>query len=201
MVLNFGDIVTKYSLDIKGIIHVGGHFGQEAIVYKNYKIKKVIFFEPLLDNYKILIKNIFEYQAINCALGADDQIIEMHVENDNQSQSSSILNPKKHIQFYPDIKFNKVEYVKLKTLDSFNLKNYNFLYMDVQGYELEVLKGGISTLDNIDYIMCEVNIVEHYENSPLIEDLDVFLKKYNFIRFDTFIFPQMWGDAFYMKVK
>jgi FkbM family methyltransferase len=201
MVLNFGDIVTKYCLDIKGIIHVGGHFGQEAIVYKNYKIKKVIFFEPLLDNYKILIKNIFEYQAINCALGADDQIIEMHVENDNQSQSSSILNPKKHIQFYPDIKFNKVEYVKLKTLDSFNLKNYNFLYMDVQGYELEVLKGGISTLDNIDYIMCEVNIVEHYENSPLIEDLDVFLKKYNFIRFDTFIFPQMWGDAFYMKVK
>ena len=29
--------------------------------------------------------------------------------------------------------------------------------MDVQGYELEVLKGGLETLKQVDYVYCEVN--------------------------------------------
>ena len=32
--------------------------------------------------------------------------------------------------------------VEVKTLDSFDLKNVNFIKIDVQGYEFEVLEGG-----------------------------------------------------------
>ena len=33
--------------------------------------------------------------------------------------------------------------------------------MDVQGYELEVLKGGLETLKQVDYVYCEVNMYEN----------------------------------------
>jgi len=41
-----------------------------------------------------------------------------------------------------------------KTLDSFNLKNVNYIKMDVQFHELEVLKGATKTLTNNDPVLC-----------------------------------------------
>lgn len=40
------------------------------------------------------------------------------------------------------------------TLDSFNLKNVNYIKMDVQFHELEVLKGATKTLTDNDPILC-----------------------------------------------
>ena len=69
----------------------------------------------------------------------------MFVEFDNQSQSSSILEPDIHVQQYPHIKFNEKITVDITTLDSFmstieNKNDFNFINIDVQGYELEVFK-------------------------------------------------------------
>ena len=41
-----------------------------------------------------------------------------------------------------------------RTLDSFNLKNVNYIKMDVQFHELEVLKGATKTLTNNDPVLC-----------------------------------------------
>ena len=56
-------------------------------------------------------------------------------------------------------------------LDTFlNEKDlYNFINIDVQGYELEVFKGSVEFLKTIDYIMTEVNRDELYKNCPMIE--------------------------------
>ncbi len=54
-------------------------------------------------------------------------------------------------------------------------ENYNFLTIDVQGYELEVFKGSRETMKNIDYIITEVNRDELYKNCARVEQLDKFL--------------------------
>ena len=75
--------------------------------------------------------------------------------------------------------------------------------IDVQGYELEVFKGGKKTLEKIDYVYCEVNRGEMYEGNPLIEELDVHLGEYGFERVETH-WPETWykwGDALYIKNK
>jgi hypothetical protein len=64
-------------------------------------------------------------------------------------------------------------------------QNYNFLTIDVQGYELEVLKGSRETLKNINYILTEVNRDELYENCARVEQLDEFLGRFNFQRNDV----------------
>ena len=71
--------------------------------------------------------------------------------------------------------------------------------MDVQGYELEVLKGATESLKHIDYLMCEVNRAEVYEECCMIDELDSFLSNYNFKRVETTWDGITWGDAFYVK--
>ena len=59
---------------------------------------------------------------------------------------------------------------------------YNFLNMDVQGYELEVLKGGTTTLEKIDYVMTEVNRAEVYKKCAMIEELSCSLAQFNLLK-------------------
>ena len=80
---------------------------------------------------------------------------------------------------------------------------FNFINMDVQGGELNVLLGASKTLQHIDYIMTEVNRDELYKNCALIEDIDYFLSKYNFKRVEE-VWDRdnpVWGDALYIKEK
>jgi hypothetical protein len=51
------------------------------------------------------------------------------------------------------------------------------LVIDVEGHELEVLKGCPSDfLKNFDYIMCEVSKIERHINAPVFEEVSAFLK-------------------------
>jgi FkbM family methyltransferase len=189
-------------MNITGVIHIGAHYGQEINDYINNKIKNIVVFEPLNKNFEILHTNIKEANADiighQLALGSKKGIATMNLSS-NDAQSSSILNPKEHLTLHPNVFFNGSEEVEVRTLDSFKYTNYNFINMDVQGYELEVLKGSKKTLNNIDYVYCEVNRAEVYENNAMIEDIDDFLSVYNFIRVETDWSGGLWGDALYIK--
>jgi len=204
MLISFNQIKGKYNMNITGIVHVGGHHGEEIEDYINEGIQNIIIFEPLLKNFKILQKkceklnaNIVGHQI---ALGSEKKIVEMYVSSNN-ALSSSILKPKIHLTQYTDILFDEKETVEVNLLDNYKTDNCNFLNMDVQGYELEVLKGGIKTLENIDYVYCEVNRDEVYENNPYIEDIDKFLLNLNFERVVVEWTGETWGDALYIKNK
>ena len=191
-------------MNINGIIHIGAHYGEEIVDYINEGIQNVILFEPLSDNFDILHENSqnlnANIEAYQVALGSEPGEATMYV-SDNEKQSSSILKPKVHLSHHPDVKFPSKEEVEVHLLDEYDCHNYNFLNMDVQGYELEVLKGGSETLKNIDYVYCEVNRDEVYENNAYIEELDEYLANYNMSRVETVWSGGIWGDALYIKQK
>ncbi len=201
MLLDFNSLVKKYNMNIKGVIHIGAHHGQEHSLYKSNGIKNIVYFEPLSSNFNILKNNVGEDSILyNCALGNVEGDVEMFVETANKGQSSSVLEPELHKRQYPHIVFDNKEIVPMKRLDDIGLSNdYNFINIDVQGYELEVFKGGEKTLENIDYIITEVNRDEVYKNCAKIEELDKFLNTYGFERVETTWDGITWGDAFYKK--
>ena len=204
MLLDFNKLHHKYNMKIDGVIHIGAHFGQEYEIYKKYNIRDIIFFEPLPHTFETLKKNIGNNAIlVNKALGNITGQIEMYIETANQGQSSSILKPEIHLQQYPWIKFIAKVRVDIMKLDDYNFgeKKYNLINMDVQGYEMEVLKGSFETLNKIDYIICEVNRAEVYQNCAKVEELDQFLNNYGFQRVETNWEGGTWGDAFYIKNK
>ena len=204
MLISFKDLVKKYDMIITGVIHIGGHYGEELQDYIDEGIQDMIIFEPLKSNYKViediaqtLNANIEGYQV---ALGSQVGISTMYV-SDNEKQSSSILKPKVHLTHHPHVKFPTTEEVEVHTLDSYNCGNYNFINMDVQGYELEVLKGGTKVLEQVNYVYCEVNRDEVYENNAYVEEIDEFLAQYGMERMETDWAGDIWGDALYIKTK
>ena len=202
MLISFTNLRRKYNMNIKGIIHIGAHYGEEISEYIDNGIQDIILFEPLVENFDILSKkvktlnaNIEGYQV---ALGSKKGDATMYV-SDNEKQSSSVLKPKVHLTHHPHVKFPSTEDVEVHLLDDYNSKDYNFINMDVQGYELEVLKGGTKTLDHVDYVYCEVNRDEVYENNAYVEELDEFLSGYNMKRVETDWAGDIWGDALYIR--
>jgi FkbM family methyltransferase len=204
--MNFDNLVKKYNLNISGVIHIGAHYGDEVFEYIDNGIQNITLFEPLSENFSILERNLknvnANIDAYQVALGSKEKTSKMYISS-NDAQSSSLLKPKEHLNQYSYITFEQSdEEVEVKTLDSFNIQNANFINIDVQGYELEVFNGAKETLKKIDYIHSEVNVDEMYENNAFIDELDKFLSDYNFERVETY-WPDSsklgWGDAFYIK--
>jgi FkbM family methyltransferase len=206
MIIEIKDIIKKYSMNISGVIHIGAHYGEEVSSYEKVGIRNIVLFEPLKENFEVLKKNISPYSNLNIrkyqvALGNQNTTITMNLSSNNL-ESSSILKPKQHLNLYPDITFDRTEEVELQKLDDYNCINYNFINMDVQGYELEVLKGSENTLRHVDYVYCEVNRDEIYEGNAYIEDIDQYLLNYNMRRVETsWWYDTNWGDALYIKDK
>ena len=66
MLINLNKIVIEYRLDIKGVIHIGAHYGQEYSEYLKQGVHDMIFFEPVKENYKRLKKHLSEEQGVTC---------------------------------------------------------------------------------------------------------------------------------------
>lgn len=202
MLLDFNSIYDKYNLNVRGVLHIGAHHGQEHGLYKNRGIKNIMYFEPLSRNFQVLASNV-DSDAIlhNFALGNEEKTVKMYVESVNAGMSSSILKPKHHLAQYPHIVFNSTEDVAMHRLDNidFNRADYNLINIDVQGYELEVFKGAEKTLEHVDYIISEINNVHLYEDGALLDDLTKFLSKYNFKLVESNWAGGTWGDGFFIK--
>ena len=204
MLISFTNLFDKYKMNIKGIVHIGAHYGEEIQEYVDNGIQKITVFEPLSKNFDVLanrMKNVnADIQGHQVALGSKRGTAKMFVSS-GDGQSSSILKPKQHLELHPDVSFNGTEEVEVCLLDEYDVGDSNFINIDVQGYELEVFRGGKKTLEKIDYIYCEVNRDEVYEGNAMVEDMDEFLDAYGFERVET-KWPETyytWGDALYIK--
>lgn len=211
MLLDLDTIIKQYNMVITGVLHIGAHFGEEYGVYQKNGITDLIFFEPVPNTFQKLTEKLDgKAILINKALGNTEGKISMNLETANDGQSNSILQPALHLKQYPHIKFEDTVEVDITTLDNFmgeffsnkpidGPTKFNMINIDVQGYELEVFKGAEKTLENIDYIITEVNRDVVYHQCAFVDDLDEFLGKYNFKRVETTWDGGTWGDALYVK--
>ena len=205
MLLDLAEFKEKYNLNCKEIAYLGANHGQEINNFiKIFNNPIIHLFEPqqnVFDDLYNKFKKLDNLRFYNVALGSVEKQGEMFINSNNLNQSSSILRPKEHLTTHKDIKFNGIESVAINKFSNFSLTDVNFLNIDVQGYELEVLKGCEEQLKNIDFIVTEVNRKELYESCSLVNELDDYLEQYNFIRIHTSWWKNTipWGDALYIK--
>ena len=197
--------IDKYITKVKGAIHVGGNDGWERDWYNRMGFNKVLWFEPYNDAFLKLKVNINNYPnqlAVNLGVHDTLKTATLHIAS-NKGQSSSILEWGTHKDFRPDITFIKDQKIELVRLDEFinheYIKEFNFLNVDVQGVELNVLKSLGELISGFNYIYTEVNEAQTYKGCSQMVDIDKYLSTYGFKREVTHMEAQHWGDAFYIK--
>jgi FkbM family methyltransferase len=203
MLIPLQEILNKYKLNPKGVIHVGAHFAEEHEDYIKCGIERFVYIEPCKQAFGIMNDRINEEGALlfNVACGAEEKYEAMYVSHQNQGQSNSFLEPNLHLQQHPEIIFDDAEIVKMVTLDSLPIKkeDYSLLVIDTEGYEGHVLRGATKTLKHIDILYTEINKDQTRIGNLLIEELDAMLPEFK--RVETF-WPSpnfTWGDCILIR--
>lgn len=202
MLLNLTQLIRKHSLKITGVIHIGAHYGEEVAEYRANGIRDIVLIEPAAEAFGVLVRNFSadpNIELYNFACGADNGMVKLNTESANKGQSNSLLPFGTHAQQYPNIKFTGTEEVGMIPLDILPFApHFNFINVDVQGYEGEVFKGATETLKNIDYIYSEVNKDECYQGCIKVDELDALLSDFTRVETGAWV-NNSWSDALYIR--
>jgi len=202
MLISLHEIVKKYNVNFKGILHVGAHECEELHDYLKYlKVNKILWIEAIPE--KVLFcrqkyKNILIENAI-----VSDVEEKVRFNISNNGQSSSLLNLGLHSIFHPDVIYTHYFDSQTKLLKDIICNydiEYNFLNFDIQGVELKALKGMEEYLNKVDYVYTEVNNDYVYQGCDLVNELDDYLSKFGLYRVETKWTDYKWGDAFYIRL-
>jgi FkbM family methyltransferase len=190
-----------------GVLHLGASTGEEAEIYQNANVQTVIWFEcnpRILQYLHWRVDGIPGHYVVEAAVSeVDGEEVSFNITNNDAS--SSILNLKDHLKHYPDIHVERTIQLKTRTVDSllpehgFRYEQFDFANLDIQGAELQALRGMVKCLKHLRWIYTEVNTQELYEGCALLHEIDDFLAKHGFHQQRIALTHAGWGDAFYMR--
>ena len=199
------------NLDCKILIDVGSHKGEFLKSFLDiYKIRKFYCFEPQIEVFKVLkkeFKNNKKVKLHNFALGESQGKKKIYISNLTSLSTMSKFDDKsfwlkfKNLIVGDKIRSNSVSMIKQKKIDmifkNISLKK-SFLKIDVEGYELNVLKGCEKKIKEIPYVLVENHTFSQYHNKFNL--VNEFLNNNNFVIVKRFYYPTFhYKDVLYKK--
>ncbi len=167
------------------IIDVGAFSGEwSRLAHEVFPKAKILMIEPqdarrdTLEGMTRADSSVYFYQR--ALLGAEQgRKVEFHVFE--AATAASVLTGHKD---YPA----KVDSRQLETLDTVRERagffQPDFVKLDVQGYELEVLKGAEGAMGVAEVLLLEVSLIELYRSSPLLHQVTEFLATRDYVAYD-----------------
>ena len=151
----------------------------------------VILFEPIERPYNALVSkfgNNNNFQVFNLALSDTKGKATFYITT--KDNCSSLREPNEELLLSrnrPDIAEYTPISVETDLLDNYtkDLEVIDFLKLDTQGSEYEVLKGGLNTLAKTKELKVEVEFDEWYKGQKIAPEVDEYIKSLGFERYKT----------------
>ena len=168
------------------IVDIGANVGQFALFARErYPSANVFSFEPLEDcwsTYRSIFQNDPNVELFRCGIGPADTEAAINVTNANDS--SSMLAPADTQVEVFGTRVNSTKKVDLRRLASVlrtdQIVSPALLKIDVQGFELDALRGCEELLSCFENLYIEASFVELYKGQALVGDVLDFLRQRGF---------------------
>ncbi len=188
------------------ILEIGAANGRDSVEFRMLFPKAIIHcFEPEPANFgKLICKTkSLEIQCHQIALGPINGKAWFFVSSGaSGADSSSLLKPTGHLEIVPQVKFEKKIEVDVVRLEDWLINNaidrVDFLWIDAQGAELDILTNAGTILASVKVIHLEVSVMELYEGSALFNEVRAFLEEKGFVVFEEIGLEQM-GDVVFIR--
>ena len=193
----FEDTVKKSGIRVGGIVHVGAHEGQEVEMYEAMGFDPIVLVEADPDLACALTGKFGErVEVIAAAAGCAYSTADLYVV-DRDTQLSSLYKPVPCMGFRAHEELHKVT-VPVVPLTAIVDDRVNVAVVDVQGAELEVMRGAPDTLD---LVVLEVGTDKWYTGQPLRSDVERYMSSSGWKSVDVYAHGPnaTWFDITYVR--
>lgn len=148
----------------------------------------VIALEPVPIAFEQLIAKtsyLSNVEAIQCALAPYSGVAEMwESRGDGSTDSSSLRSPDLHTRYFSGVEFGNQIQVQCLTMDSLlaelGLSGFDFMWLDMQGLELEVLCASPVAREGANAIYMEVSRKRLYSGASTYRDVVKQMRQWGF---------------------
>jgi FkbM family methyltransferase len=181
--------VNKF-FKVTRLCDIGAFKGRWAFVMQqlNAQLQSVVMFEPqsnLMSHLKERQLGNVKTKIYQCALGDREQ--QLTLVGGTASASLYETGNSQH-HYFPGSTSQDSEAVEVKVLDDVYAKDGleypDLIKMDVQGYELNVLRGARNVLAHTRYLVIELSLREFYKGQPPLWELWRFLEEEQYVMVD-----------------
>lgn len=200
----FIDWVKNYSTLVPhNVFEIGANMGQDAEALREgfgLSPADIWTFEPhpMLDEF---IKTNYSFHQYNYAVSNSTGKIEINVIDPSKNTNSGISSVRKHLGV-PESNFIKIEVDAIR-MDDFMIENsissIDFLKLDVEGFNAEVLQGFGSEITKVQALHIESEHEESWEGEALWDDMQRVLEPHFELVYFQRYFTQ--SDSFWMQKK
>jgi FkbM family methyltransferase len=201
--------LLRFDLKPIGVVHAGAHLVQERDLYKELNMEPVLWIEAhptISKTSKNLLANYSKQRLVNAALWRKSGELMQLTEAGNEGSSSSLLDIGLITASHPQVVARRKITVCTFTLAEILKENRDFtskmefLLVDTQGAESEVIEGLGDQISQFKYIFAEVSTKKLYKKSMLFKNFIKLLELKNFQLLCSHINNTTgWGDAFFVR--
>lgn len=203
------EFIQNYLPENPIILEAGAHNGHDTIQMATMWPTCTIYaFEPLPNFFAITnakAKPFSQIKCFNLALSNFNGTADFYVSSGASDQSSSLLKPKEHLNQHPDVTFKTMIKVQTSTLDDWakqnNVDHIDFMWLDMQGGEYQMLKASTKILPTVQVIFTEISYIELYEGCPNFPEFKTWLESQGFELISEDYVCCGWGDALFVRCR
>ncbi len=204
------DLIDRFLPEKPVIFEAGAHYGTETIQFvERWPEVTVISFEPNPHAFKELwertkdIPNIYPYRLAASDYNGKATLYVCHGTDEDNAEyegASSLLEPSEWMKVHYQGPKIRVPCVVLDDWCKENkVKRIDFMWLDLEGMELQVLKSSPKILGTVRVIYTETNFKEFRKGMTQFKDLRKFLEDSGFTLLAHWYREGLQGDAIFIK--
>jgi FkbM family methyltransferase len=187
-------LLDRLGIDAPVIFDIGANEGQTTRRYRQHFANAPIFaFEPYPASFEKLSAAFPNDSSVKVfPLAVSDQVGTATLYVNHFDPTHSLLpRPSSQRRYYPRYAGPKTTIeVEVTCIDTFaaqnDIKEIDILKLDIQGGELNALRGALQALQSVPLVYLEIAFVPHYENAPLLYETWKFLADLDYSLFNIY---------------